>query len=263
MFHNWKTDDLVSSKVSRIFILIASFFVANVVLAELLGIKIFSLEKSFGFSPLNLSFFGKNGLSMNLTVGVIIWPLSFLLTDMVNEYFGKRAVQFLSWLTLGVISYMFVMVVLCMQLAPADFWLGVNASKGITDTNAAYNAIFGQGAWIVVGSMVAFLIGQLVDVVVFHRLKRLTGERMIWVRSTGSTLVSQFIDSYVVLIIAFYFGANWDLAQVLAIGTMNYIYKSSMALLLTPVIYVFHHAIENYLGHELATELKQSASNEQ
>ncbi len=260
MFNNLSGNGLVSSKTSRVFIVISTFFVANIVLAEFLGIKIFSLEKTFGFSPLNISMFGKDGLSMSLTAGVIIWPLSFLLTDMVNEYFGKRAVNFLSWLTIGMISYMFLMVVVCMNLAPADFWIGVNSEKGVPNSNTAYNVIFGQGAWIVVGSMVAFLIGQLVDVLVFHRLKRATGERMIWLRSTGSTLVSQFIDSYVVLIIAFYFGANWDLAQVLAIGTMNYIYKSLMALCLTPAIYLFHNLIENYLGHELAAELKQSAA---
>ena len=257
MFQNTQ----ISSKTSRLFIVIATFFVANIVLAELLGIKIFSLEKTLGFAPLNWSLFGKNALSMNLTAGVIIWPLSFLLTDMVNEYYGKRAVNFLSWLTIGMISYMFLMVMVCMNLAPADFWLSVNSAKGIVDTNVAYNAIFGQGAWIVVGSMVAFLIGQLIDVAVFHRLKRMTGEDKIWLRSTGSTLVSQFIDSYVVLIIAFYWGANWDLAQVLAIGTMNYIYKSVMALALTPVIYAFHNGIENYLGHDLAAEMKAEAAN--
>ncbi len=260
MFDNLSINDLVSSKTSRLFIVIATFFVANIVLAELLGIKIFSLEKTLGFAPLNLSLFGKNELSMNLTAGVIIWPLSFLLTDMVNEYYGKRAVNFLSWLTIGMISYMFLMVIICMNLAPADFWVGVNTEKGISNMNTAYNVIFGQGAWIVVGSMVAFLIGQVVDVLVFHRLKRMTGENKIWLRSTGSTLVSQFIDSYVVLIIAFYFGANWDLAQVLAIGTMNYIYKSIMALALTPVIYGFHTLIENYLGHDLAAEMKANAA---
>ena len=116
---------------------------------------------------------------------------------------------------------------------------------------------------IVMGEMVrshlAFLVGQVLDVFIFHRIKKVTGEGRIWLRATGSTLISQFIDSYVVLIIAFYIGSDWELSRVLAIGTVNYIYKFFMAFLLTPVIYWVHALIENYLGHEQAQVLKNQA----
>ena len=105
----------------------------------------------------------------------------------------------------------------------------------------------------------AFLIGQLVDVFVFHRIKKWTGERRVWLRATGSTLVSQWIDSYVVLMIAFYIGAGWDITLVLAIGTVNYIYKFVMAVVLTPLIYLAHFAIDKFLGEPVASEMKAAA----
>jgi uncharacterized integral membrane protein (TIGR00697 family) len=112
------------------------------------------------------------------------------------------------------------------------------------------------------------MLGQLVDVFVFHKIKKATGEKNIWLRATGSTLVSQFIDSFVVLFIAFYVGSRvnasgndfvWPLSLVIAVGVVNYIYKFIVAILLTPVIYLVHHWIEKYLGHEKAAEMKKAA----
>ena len=105
-----------------------------------------------------------------------------------------------------------------------------------------------------------FGVGQIVDVFIFHKIKQVTGENKVWLRATGSTLISQFIDSFVVLIIAFYIGANWDLPRVIAIGFMNYIFKFVIAIALTPVIYAVHHWIDNYLGPILSADLKRSAA---
>ena len=108
----------------------------------------------------------------------------------------------------------------------------------------------------------------MVDVFVFHKIKRATGEKKIWLRATGSTLISQFIDSYVVLFIAFYIGTRignkegdfvWSFKLFLAVGTLNYLYKSVVAIVLTPVIYLVHNVIENYLGKDKANEMKRAA----
>ncbi|MES1222660.1 MAG: queuosine precursor transporter, partial [Bacteroidota bacterium] len=131
----------------------------------------------------------------------------------------------------------------------------------------AFRGIFGQGMWIIIGSMIAFLVGQVLDVLVFHRIKKITGEKSIWLRATGSTLVSQLVDSFVVLFIAFYVGKRiqtgqgepWSLHQVLVTGTGNYIYKFVVAIVLTPVIYLIHAWIEKYLGTKLAADMKASA----
>lgn len=128
--------------------------------------------------------------------------------------------------------------------------------------NLAFSRIFGQGLWIIAGSIIAFLIGQIIDVIVFHKIRKITGEKKIWLRATGSTLISQFIDSFIVLIIAFYIGSDWDLVRVLAIGVVNYIYKFAMAILLTPVIYGVHYLIERYLGHDLSHKMKTSAAGQ-
>lgn len=250
---------MTKHKSTLLFIILGGFFIANAIIAEFIGVKIFSLEKVFGFEPVNFTILGESGLSFNLTAGVLLWPVVFVMTDIINEYYGVKGVRLLSYLASGLIIYAFIMVYLAMGLTPADFWTGVNAANGVPDMNAAYNTIFGQGLWIIIGSLTAFLIGQFIDVYVFHFLKSKTGEKSLWFRATGSTIVSQLIDSFIVLFIAFYIGANWSFAFVMAICIVNYIYKFTMALLLTPVIYFVHKLIENYLGHDLAQTMKNEA----
>ncbi len=249
-------------KSNTLFYILGSFFVANALLAEFIGVKIFSLEKFLGIQPLNLSFFGESDLSFNLTAGVLLWPVVFIMTDIINEYFGRKGVRFMSFTAAILIAYAFLMVYFAMGLSPADFWIERNTVHGIVNMDTAFNAIFGQGLWIIAGSLVAFLIGQLVDVYIFHFLRSFTGSSKIWLRATGSTLVSQFIDSFVVLLIAFYFGAGWDLSLVLAIGVVNYIYKFAVAVFLTPLLYVLHYFIDLYLGKELAHKLIEDSAKE-
>lgn len=261
MIHN-----IIRDKSTRLFIILAGFFIANAIIAEFVGVKIFSLEKSIGINPLDLVIFG-NHFSFNLTAGVILWPVIFVMTDIVNEYYGKRGVKFLSYLAVVLIAYAFLMVYFAIKTAPADFWIGTRNTQGIPNMDVAYASIFGQGLWIIIGSLAAFLVGQVIDVVVFHKIKRMTGEKSIWLRATGSTLVSQLVDSFVVLFIAFYIGprisgnqgAPWSLSLVLAVGVGNYIYKFIMAVVLTPVIYFAHNVIEKYLGPNTSREMKQSA----
>jgi len=150
-------------------------------------------------------------------------------------------------------------------LYPADFW-ALNYYKGVPDSNAAFSGIFGQSQAIIVASLIAFLLGQLLDVFVFHKIKKVTGEKQIWLRATGSTIVSQFVDSFVVLFVAFYVAPRitgnvdpWSFTQVMAICVGNYIYKFFVAVILTPVIYLVHHFIENYLGREEAAQMKKAA----
>lgn len=265
-------DDIVAKRSTKLFIVLGGFFVANALIAEFIGVKIFSLEQSLGLEPVSLSLLGVDNLAFNLTAGVLLWPVVFVLTDIINEYYGQRGVRMLSYLAVGLILYAFVMFYIGIHLTPADFWPQSHIDPSLpaaeqqlirdkaSDYDYAYRLVFGQGLWIIVGSLVAFLIGQIIDVAVFHRVKQATGERLVWLRATGSTLVSQFIDSFVVLFIAFYIGADWGLSLVLAIGVVNYIYKFSMALLLTPVIYGAHALIDRYLGHELAAEMKLQAA---
>jgi uncharacterized integral membrane protein (TIGR00697 family) len=184
------------------------------------------------------------------------------MTDIINEYFGKKGVRFLSFTAAALIAYSFLMVYFAMGLTPAGFWTERITQNGTVNMHLAFNTIFGQGLWIIVGSLTAFLIGQLVDVAVFHYLKTITGSSKIWLRATGSTLVSQIVDSFVVLFIAFYIGAGWEFKLVIAIGIVNYLYKFSIAVILTPLLYLLHHYIDKYLGKELSEKLQIEAAIE-
>jgi uncharacterized PurR-regulated membrane protein YhhQ (DUF165 family) len=258
-------------KSTLLFIVLGGFFITNALIAEFVGVKIFSLEKTLGFQAFNWTLFGVEGLSLNLTAGVLLWPVVFIMTDIINEYYGIRGVKWLSNLAVLLILFAFAVIFVAIRLSPADFWpqshlngledpiVQSSLKDQVGDLNAAFRLIFGQGMWIIVGSLIAFLIGQIVDVTVFQWIKRSTGDKKVWLRATGSTLISQFIDSFVVLFIAFYLGANWSFVMVLAIGLVNYIYKFSMAIILTPVIYLAHEIIDRYLGEEIANKLKADA----
>jgi len=250
---------ILKDKPTKLFISIAAFFVANALIAECIGGKIFSLEKLFGIAPFNFTIFGQSGLSFNLTCGVLLWPLEFIITDIVNEYYGPKAVRRISFTAVALIAYAFVMFYAAMKIPPADFWVGSKTDAGINDMQVAFSGIFGQGMWIIMGSLVAFLVSQIVDVTVFHKIKQLTGERWIWLRATGSTIVSQLVDSFVVLFIAFKIGNGWSWQLVLAICLVNYAYKFTMAIILTPLIYLIEKRIEAYLGHQTARNMKMAA----
>jgi uncharacterized integral membrane protein (TIGR00697 family) len=256
---------MFKNKAHTLFIILGGFFVTNALVAEFIGIKIFSLESTIGMDSLDLKLFGVEGLGFNMTAGVLLWPVVFVMTDVINEYYGRKGVTLLSYLTVFLISYAFIMIYSAIQLTPNDWWDNVSGinddpDKSIVSMNLAYAKILGQGLWIILGSLVAFLVGQLLDVIVYQRIRKLTGESKVWLRATGSTMVSQFVDSYVVLIIAFYIGSDWALERVIAIGTVNYIYKFLMAILLTPLIYLVHYLIDRYLGKSLSDELKIQAS---
>ncbi len=248
-------------KESILFLVLGGFFIANAIIAEFIGVKIFALEDSLGLKPLNWNIFGQTG-SLQFTAGVVLWPVVFIMTDIINEYFGKRGVRLLSFLAAGLIAYAFLMVYAAMSLAPASWWVTSYTDQGVPDMQAAFSSIFGQGMWIIVGSLTAFMVGQVVDVTVFHQLRRLTGEKNIWLRATGSTLVSQFIDSFVVLYVAFVLSGRWTWSQFLAIGTVNYCYKFGIAILLTPLLYLVHGAIDIYLGKERSHQLIESSAAE-
>ena len=250
---------ILKDKPTKLFLGITAFFVANALIAETIGNKIFSLEKLFGLQPVNFTLFGQTGLSFNLTCGVLLWPLEFVMTDLVNEYFGPKAVRRISYTAVILIAYAFLMFYFSMGVPPADFWYTTAVKEGVPDMSKAYNSIFGQGMWIIFGSITAFLVSQIVDVTVFHKIKKITGEKRIWLRATGSTMISQLVDSFIVLFIAFKIGKGWSWQLVLAICLVNYIYKFIVAIVMTPVIYLVHGIIERYLGHDLAASMKAAA----
>lgn len=238
------------SKLSNLFWILSGCIIGTAVFAEMLGMKIFSLGKLLGMNSFNTS-----GLSFdfNMSVGILIWPFVFVISDLVNEYFGRQGVRRISFFTSGIILFGFIFIYIGTALPGADFWLEINNqdnSGNKFDVNYAYQLIFRQSAGIIIGSVTAFLISQLVDAYTFHFLRTLTGHKKLWLRATGSTVVSQLIDSFIILFIAFYLFGNWSMAQVISVGVVQYFYKIFIAIVLTPIIYLAHNYIDRYLGDE-------------
>ncbi|WP_186756619.1 queuosine precursor transporter [Echinicola salinicaeni] len=260
-----QADNSFHNKKTNLFIILSGIFLTNAILAEIIGVKIFSGEATLGLKPANISFFGEYVLDFNLTAGALLWPVVFITTDIINEYFGKKGVRKISFLTAGFVAYIFIAIAIITNLPPAQFWLEVNNTSpdGTPfDIDYAFNTIFRQGLGIIIGSLTAFLLGQLIDVFVFQKLRKVTGAKMIWLRATGSTLVSQLIDSFVVLGIAFYVFGNWSIEQLIAVGIINYIYKFTVAIVLTPLLYLAHDIIDKYLGKESSEKMMEEAASD-
>ncbi|MBD2720520.1 queuosine precursor transporter [Hymenobacter armeniacus] len=236
-------------KKQQLYLVLSGIFIVNALLAEIIGVKIFSL----------LPLMGRDD---NLTAGVLIWPVVFVTTDIINEYFGKAGVLRVSYLTMALILFAFGVIYLTTKLPPAAFWLDVNKTDNLGrpfNIDFAYQSIFRQGLGIITGSIVAFAVGQVLDATIFAAIRRATGGRFVWLRATGSTLVSQLVDSFVVLYVAFYLFGNWSFDQVISVANTNYWYKFAAAILLTPVLYLAHFLIDRYLGPEETAELQEEA----
>src|SRR5688572_10226237 len=159
MIHN-----IIRDKATRLFIVLGGFFIANALIAEIIGVKIFSLEDTFGFQKASIDMLGEKGLSFSLSVGVLPWPVIFVITDIINEYYGVKGVRFLSILTAGLISFAFIVFYFAIHAAPdTAYWQSSNVAMGVPDMQAAFYAIFGQGMNIIIGSLAAFLLGQIAD----------------------------------------------------------------------------------------------------
>ena len=241
------------NKRNNIFFILSGIFITNAIIAEILGTKIFEFDFILNF---------------NMSVGVIIWPVVFITTDIINEYFGKKGIKKISYFTILLIIYVFIIIYMSTKLTPNNYWLNINSVDNHGNPfniDYAYNIIFLQSTGIIIGSIIAFLIAQILDVIIFQKLKKMTKGKFIWLRATGSTLISQFIDSFVVLFIAFYLLAPNDkvgsLSQVFSVGFDNYTFKFIIAILITPLIYLAHYLIDNYMGKDLATKCKNRASN--
>lgn len=252
----------LDQKKNKLFIILCGIFITNALVAEMIGGKLFSGEMTIGIDPVEFNFFG-NVTNFTLTAGVVIWPVVFIVSDLINEYFGRPGVKRISYLTAILIGYAFLVVFFAIDLPPAQAWLDAyktDKAGNHFNIDYAFNTIFGQSQRIIIASLTAFLIGQLLDAFVFQRLKKITGNKMLWVRATGSTLISQLVDSFVVMYVAFY--GTYENYILTSVALTTYIYKFFVAIALTPVIYAGHFLIDQYLGREHAEKVAAEATND-
>jgi len=211
----------LKSRKDVVFLVLAGFFITNAIVAELIGGKL-------------VQFFGL----FTQSIGIILWAVIFLLTDLINEYYGKDGVKKLTYITVGLISFTFILLSIALNIPATSF-------SPVSDDN--FKTVFGQSQWIIVGSIVAFLFSQLIDVYVFWAFKKVTGNKHIWLRATGSTMVSQLVDTFVVQFIAFVLPGKWPFDEFLTNASWGYAFKLLVALALIPMIYVGHFLIGKYL----------------
>ena len=212
---------MFQTKKEIVYLVLAGIFITNAVVAELIGGKLIYV------GPFMMS------------VGILPWPIVFLTTDLINEYFGEKGVRRLSFITAGLIIYAFVVLLLAMR---------VPAAAGISPvSDEQFSAVFGQSLWIIVGSIIAFLVSQLIDINVFWFFKKRTGNSKIWLRTTGSTVISQLFDSFIVAGVAFYLPGKINFSTFISTSLTGYGFKLGIAILLTPLIYLCHYQIKKYL----------------
>ena len=238
------------SRKQKLFIFLFGIFLTNAIIAEIIGVKIVSIERSLGYSPLHFPTSWGTFWDLNQTAGALNWPIVFIVSDIINDYFGKKGVRFISFTTAGFIAYSFIIIYVATLLIPADFWVESNKGSTNFNINEAFSRIFRQGLGIISGSLLAFLVSQITDALIFEKIKAKTGSKMIWLRATGSTLISQLIDSFLVIGVAFYLFGNWTLAEWFNVSLNNYLYKFIVAIAFTPLLYIAHHYIERYLHQD-------------
>lgn len=218
-----------------LFVFLVGLFVTNAITAELISNKLIEIPLSFSLGDT------KFGPFVTI-VGVLPWPVVFILTDLLNEFYGEKAVRRISWITAILIAYCFIIVSIALNL-PTKEIPGSNLA-----TDAEFTKVFGQAQMVIVGSIAAFLLSQLMDVTLFHWIKRKTGNKYIWLRSTGSTAISQMVDTCVVLYIGFVLPGALSFDECLKIAPTNYLLKLLIAIALTPLIYLGHFMVKKYLN---------------
>ncbi len=224
------------SKKDILFLTLSGFFITNALVAEMIGGKLIQI------GPFTQS------------IGILPWPIVFLATDITNEYFGKKGVRTITFITVGLISYTFLLLLLAMQIPAVAF---------SPISQEAFRMVFGTGMYMIVGSVLAFLASQLTDVFVFWVIRNRTGKGMIWLRATGSTVVAQLIDTFIVQFVAFVIPGVWTMNEFLKNASFGYVFKLLVALALIPFIYLVHYLVDRYLGENEAEKLTvQTAERE-
>lgn len=227
---NMQVEAIPISSINRkraetLFLILAALFVTALVTSNLI------FQKFFFWNPLGLYHF-------EISVGVIAYPITFLITDIISEVFGQRRAQMV--VVAGIFASFFaLMIVIISDMAPATSWSPL--------TDQEFNKAFSYTYLAVAASLAAYLFAQFLDVQVFHFWKRLTKGKHLWLRNNFSTFTSQFVDTFTVLFLLSSFQVlEWDLFGKLLIN--GYLFKALFALIDTPFVYLGVYGLRNYFG---------------
>jgi queuosine precursor transporter len=215
----------------RLYVFLATSFVTALVVGDIIAVKVTEVTIA--------------GVVFPFTAGLLPFPVTFLLTDLLNEFYGKQAARQVTWFGLVMAIFTIAFVTIGIQLPWAamtleDGWGGVRASE--------FDKVMGGSVRIYVASLTAYMIAQFTDIAVFNLLKRLTKNKALWLRATGSTVVAQIIDTIIVNVIAW--GGTMRTSELVRLMIFSYVVKLLIAIALTPAIYLGHTIVERWLGIE-------------
>jgi len=217
----------------KIYLILGALFVSSLVASNLIFQKFFYWD-----------FFGL--YTFEISVGILPYPITFLITDIISEIYGKRKANQI--VTIGIFASFFSMLIVFISgMVPATDW------SPISDT--LFNKVFGATAIAVFASMLAYLFAQYIDIQLFHFWKRLTKGKHLWLRNNFSTFLSQFVDTFTVLILLCSFGKiEWKLFSSLLLS--GFLFKVLIAALDTPLLYLAVYVFRKRFGLAMGEEIE-------
>jgi len=237
------SDDAHERREACFSVMMAAFVVV-LVLTNIIGVKLFLAFPE----AIPEGFFGE---AITLTTGLITYPLTFLLTDVVCEVYGRKRANLMvvTGFVMSLVSLVFIQIALVLPGSPV--WPSGNPNyDSIATMQQAFDSVFTLPGVLIFGSMSAYLVAQLMDVRLFHFWKRLTQGRHLWLRNNASTMISQLVDTIIVnsIFLGFGLGLPWGIVGEIIVA--NYVFKVLIAALDTPLIYLGVAVVRRVIGED-------------
>ena len=213
--------------LNQTYLILTTLFSVVLVLTNIIGVKLFQ-------GPFNPT-------AHALTTGIITYPLTFLLTDVVSEIWGLKKANAMVLIGFLMSFVMLIFVQIALYLPAHPYWVAPDNPFGFETVNEyqnAFNSVFSVNGKLLFGSMLAYMVAQLLDVRLYHMWRRITKGKYLWIRNNGSTSISQLVDTFIVNSILFYWGFGWEFWQGISVMLTIYFYKLILAVLDTPLIYL-------------------------
>lgn len=261
-------DDRPYPLYERVYLMLAATFAVLLVLTNILGIKLF-VAPGYDFTSNILFFIPADVNGFALTTGIITYPLTFLITDLVSEIYGKRRADFMVLVGFLMSVLMLIVAQIALRVEPHTYWVPPPEPQAlwffgewipapfydsVDDYQHAFASVFSLNGVLLLGSMCAYAVAQLTDNWLYHFWKRLTNGRHLWLRNNGSTMVSQLLDTAIVNSFLFFVAFGWDFWLGVQVMVTIYVYKLIIALLDTPLIYLGVFLLRRILRERVATE---------
>lgn len=218
------------SRYDKVFLLLCSIFVACLIIANALMFKFVDIPMPF--MP--------NG-HVTVSIGILPYPITFLVTDVISEIYGKQRANYLVYVGF-VVSLMFLGFILIGRVLPVS-----QVQDPVIQEH--FMAVFGMGIRAISASMIAYLVAQALDVRLFHLIRKVTDGKHLWLRNNGSTLISQFVDTTLIIFILFWDKPGMNLWHLIFSG---YLFKLFVALADTPFCYISCYLLKDFEKQTLA-----------